>query len=73
MTFNNQSVTKPTITQDAIVKTNAGIANDPIVTRAILVPKNSLIISSETTSSPFIFYFKLLTNDLRSDNFNDDK
>ena len=32
-----------------------------------------LIISSDTTSSPFIFDFKLLTNDLRSDNFNDDK
>jgi hypothetical protein len=47
--LNNHIPTSVTIATEAIVKTKAGILNDPIVMIAILVPKNSLRISSDTT------------------------
>jgi hypothetical protein len=69
--FNNHIPTKVTIATEAIVSTKAGILNDPIVMIAILVPKNSLRISSDTTLFliSLILFLTFLSNDFSSDKF----
>jgi hypothetical protein len=71
--LNNQRPTRITNTQDAMVKTNAGIEKVPIVTRAMPVPKNSFNIPSDTVSPPLILFLRLLRISFSVDNLAVDK